>query len=114
VTLSETTLGGSWLAAQQGVDPLWIERRRRAGELLAVRDPNRSEWRYPVWQFDADGHVRPAVAKLLELAREKRIPPARVGQLLERRVGLVGGRTVRELLLADDSEHVLAEIRAAV
>ena len=112
--MTDAMLSASWLAARNGVDPIRIERRRRAGELLAVRDPTGKEWWYPMWQFDDDGEVRPPVAKLLELAREKRIPPARLGQLLERKVGLVGGKTVRDLLMNCGSEHALAEIRAAV
>jgi hypothetical protein len=113
--VKEAALNASWLAARQGVDPLLIERRRRAGELLAIRDEARREWRYPAWQFDDRGDVRPAVATLLEVAREKRIPPARIGQLLERKVGLVGGgRTVRELLVNGGSEQALAEIRSAI
>jgi hypothetical protein len=112
--VSDATLSGSWLAVRHGVDPIRIERRRRAGELLAVRDQARGEWRYPMWQFDDDGHLRPAVEQLLAVAREKRIPPSRLGQLLERKVGLVGGRTVRDLLMNGGSEHALAEIRAAI
>jgi hypothetical protein len=112
--VTDATLSASWLAARNGVDPIWIERRRRAGELLALRDTARNEWRYPMWQFDDDGAVRPAVEKLLALAREQRIPPARLGQLLERKVGLIGGKTVRELLMDGGSEHALAEIRTAV
>jgi hypothetical protein len=112
--MTDTTLSGSWLAARHGVDPLRIERQRRAGELLAIRDEARREWRYPAWQFDDRGQVRPAVAKLLELARENRIPAARIEQLLDRKVGLVGGSTVRELLANGGTEQALAEIRAAI
>lgn len=113
--MKDATLNASWLAARHGVDPLLIERRRRAGELLAIRDETRSEWRYPAWQFDERGEVRPAVAKLLELARQNRIPPSRVEQLLDRKVGLVGGgRTVRDLLVNGSSEQALTEIRSAI
>jgi hypothetical protein len=113
--MTDPTLSGSWLAARQGVDPLRIERQRRAGELLAIRDETRREWRYPAWQFDDRGKVRPAVAKLLELARENRIPAARIEQLLDRKVGLVGGgSTVRELLANGVTEQALAEIRSAI
>jgi hypothetical protein len=113
--MTDATLNASWLAARQGVDPLRIEGRRRAGELLAIRDKARGEWRYPVWQFDDRGEVRPAVARLLELAKQNRIPAARVEQLLERKVGLVGGgRTVRELLVNGSADQALAEIRSAI
>jgi hypothetical protein len=111
--VTDRTLNASWLAARHGVDPVRIERRRRAGELLAVRD-RAGEWRYPMWQFDDQGEVRPAVAELLAVARERRIPPAKLGQLLDRKVGLVGGKTVGELLRTGGSEQALGEIRAAI
>ena len=57
--VKDTTLSASWLAVRHGADPIRIERRRRAGELLAVRDKGGGEWRYPMWQFDDDGEVRP-------------------------------------------------------
>jgi hypothetical protein len=113
--MTDTALNASWLAARQGVDPLRIERRRRAGELLAIRDEARREWRYPMWQFDDQGEVRPAVARLLQLAKENRIPATRIEQLLERKVGLVGGgSTVRELLVNGGAEQALAEVRAGL
>ena len=112
--MKDTTLSASWLAVRQGADPIRIERRRRAGELLAVRDKGGGEWRYPMWQFDDEGEVRPAVQKLLEVAREQHIPPAELGRLLDRKVGLIGGKTVRDLLMNGGSEHALAEIRAAI
>jgi hypothetical protein len=112
--MNETTLNATWLAARQGIDPVRIERLRRAGELLAIRDQARSEWRYPLWQFDADGAVRPAVARLLQVAKEKRITADRLEQLLDRRVGLVGGTTVRELLADGGSDQALDEISAAI
>lgn len=113
--MTDTALSASWLAARQGVDPLRIERLRRSGELLAIRDEVRREWRYPMWQFDEQGDVRPAVARLLQLAKENRIPAARIEQLLDRKVGLVGGgTTVRDLLVNGGAEQALAEIRSAV
>lgn len=111
--MTSSTLSASWLAARQGIDPVRIERRRRAGELLATRDEHGREWRYPMWQFDAEGEVRPAVARLLQLAKENRIPQDKLEQLLERKVGLVGGKTVRELLLDGGADQALAEVRGA-
>ena len=46
-------LPGTWLAERLAVDPLKIDAMRRAGELIAVREPGSSEWRYPAWQFDS-------------------------------------------------------------
>jgi len=92
------TLTGSWLAFRLGVDPVRIDRMRKAGELYGVRSDS-GEWHYPSWQFDAEGKTKPAVAQLLEAAREQRIAGEELTQLLERRVGLVGGgKRVRELL----------------
>ena len=109
--MADTTLTGTWLAARDGVDPLRIERRRRAGELLATREQD--EWRYPAWQFDAEGRVLPAVQRLLQMAKDDGIPHERLTRLLERKVGLVRGRTLRELLLEDGCEQALAEVRGA-
>jgi hypothetical protein len=110
---TDATLNATWLAARHGVDPLLIERRRRAGEMLATRDETSGEWRYPMWQFDAEGRLRAPVERVLQVAKENGIPPDRLEQLLERRVGLVGGTTIRELLLAGDAEQALAEVRGA-
>ena len=46
------TLPATWLAQRAGVDPARIDVLRRAGELIAVREPGSSEWRYPAWQFE--------------------------------------------------------------
>ena len=68
-------LTGSWLAFRLGVDPVRIERMRRAGELYAVRNDS-GEWEYPGWQFDAAGELKPAVAEFLASARREKIAPA--------------------------------------
>jgi hypothetical protein len=91
-------LTGSWLAFRLGVDPVRIERMRREGELYAVRNDS-GEWEYPGWQFDAVGELKPAVAEFLASARKEKIAPAELTELLERRVGLAGGKRVRDLLL---------------
>lgn len=105
-------LSTAWLAARRGLDPVQVERRRLDGELYAVRDDSR--WVYPAWQFDETGEVRSAVRRLLELAAERHAGSDAVASLLERRVGLVRGRTVRELLLNGGEERALAEARRAL
>jgi len=105
-------LTGSWLASRLGVDPLRIEGMRRAGELYAVRPEGSREWRYPSWQFDVDGQTKPAVRRLLFAAREAHIPPARLTELLNRKVGLVDGTRVLDLLLSGSEERVIAEVTA--
>ena len=106
-------LTGSWLAARFGVDPVRVERMRRSGELYAVRSPGSDEWRYPSWQFEADGTTKPAVKRLLRAAHEQRISALQLDELLERRVGLVGGRTVRDLLLNDGEDRAIEAVRRA-
>jgi len=91
-------LTGSWLAFRLGADPVRIDRMRRGGELYAVRNDS-GEWEYPSWQFDAVCQVKPAVADFLASARRKKIAPSELTELLERRVGLAGGKRVRDLLL---------------
>lgn len=89
-------LTGSWLAFRLGVDPVRIDSMRRAGELYAVRDESKSEWLYPSWQFDGAGRTKDAVRQMIQTAKRDRID---VHELLGRRVGLVRGKTVRDLLL---------------
>lgn len=105
-------LTGSWLAFRLGVDPVRIDRMRKAGELYAVRGDS-GEWLYPSWQFDEAGKTKPAVARFLEMAREERIAAAELTELLDRRVGLVGGERVRDLLLNGGEWSALGEMRGA-
>lgn len=88
-------LTGSWLAFRLGVDPARIESMRKAGELYAVRDESRGEWHYPSWQFDSAGQTKPAVREMLRTARAERRSPR---ELLEQKIGLVGGRRTKDLL----------------
>lgn len=67
-----TYLSGAWLAQRFGVDPLEVDALRRAGALHAVRN-GAGEWKYPSWQFQADGRTKPAVRRLLAAAHGQRI-----------------------------------------
>src|SRR6266480_2790557 len=109
----DDALTGSWLAARWGTDPVAIEARRRGGELFARRDPGSDEWRYPAWQFDEEGRVRPEVERVLTAAREAGFRPGQLGEILDRRVGLARGRTMVDSLRGGDPAPVLAVIRAA-
>ena len=111
--MTQNALSGSWLASRLGIDPLRVEALRRAGELIAVRAEGAHEWRYPAWQFDSEGKTKPAVRRLLAMARADRISTARVLELLDRRVGLVGGESVRELLLNGGEEQAIEHVRSA-
>ena len=57
------TLPATWLAQRAAVDPAKIDALRRAGELIAVREPGSIEWRYPAWQFE-NGKPRQAMVRL--------------------------------------------------
>ena len=52
------SLTGSWLAERLAIDPLKIEAMRRAGELIAVREPGSGDWHYPAWQFEPEAAAR--------------------------------------------------------
>jgi hypothetical protein len=104
------SLSASWLSTKSGVDTVMINAMRRAGELVAVRPARSQEWRYPAWQFDADGRVRPEVARALEAARARGLRTEQLHELLERRSGITGGARLRDELLAGRVDHVLAAI----
>ena len=108
-----TYLSGSWLAQRFGVDPLRIDRMRREGELYAFRNGT-GEWKYPSWQFEADGKTKPAVRRLLAAAHAQRIDALELDELLDKRVGLVGGTTIRELLVNGGEDRAVAELLSAV
>jgi len=110
---AERGLTGSWLAQRLGSDPVDLEARRRAGELYAVRPEGSPDWIYPAWQFDEHMRIRPEVERVLAAAREARVTPARVEELLDRRVGLSGGETMRDLLLRGDPGPLVEAIRSA-
>lgn len=85
---------------------------RRAGELIGVRERGSTEWRYPAWQFDA-GRPRPAVARVVAAARESGVEESRLYDVLTAPLGLRGGRTLVDLLLAGRDDEVVAAVRAA-
>jgi hypothetical protein len=107
----DRALSASWLSTRWGVDTVRINAMRRAGELFAVRAPGSQEWRYPSWQFDSDGTVKPDVARVLAAARERGVGPERLGEILQQRSGLTGSSRVLDDLLAGRVDHVLSSIR---
>ncbi len=112
-TRYSTTLPATWLASRMAVDPARIDAMRRAGELIAVREPGSTEWRYPAWQFDS-GKPRPSVARVVAAARESGVDEARLYDVLTMQLGLRdgGGRLV-DLLLEGRDDEVVAAVRAA-
>jgi hypothetical protein len=108
-----TTLPATWLAARMAVDPARIDAMRRAGELIAVREPGSTEWRYPAWQFDA-GKPRPSVARVVAAARESGVDESRLYEVLTTQLGLrASGRRLVDLLLEGREDEVVAAVRAA-
>jgi hypothetical protein len=109
-----TTVAATWLAARLAVDPARIDAMRRAGELIAVREPGSTEWRYPAWQFEAAGQPRPSIARVVAAARETGIDEARLYDVLTAPLGLrAGGRRLVDLLLEGRDDEVVAAVRSA-
>jgi hypothetical protein len=107
------SLPATWLAERLAVDPARIDAMRRAGELIAVREPGSTEWRYPGWQFDG-GIPRPSIARVVATARAHRLDEARLYDLLTTPLGLRdGGRRLVDLLVNGRDDDVVAAIRAA-
>ena len=108
-----TALPATWLAARMAVDPAKIDGLRRAGELIAVREPGSTEWRYPAWQFDA-GRPRPGISRVVAAARESGVDEARLYDVLTTPLGLRdGGRRLVDLLREGRDDEVVAAVRAA-
>jgi len=109
----DATLRATWLAQRMGVDPARVDAMRRAGEMIAVRDPGSTEWRYPAWQFHA-GKPREGVARIVSAARESGVDEGQLYGLLTSPLGLRGdGRTMVDLLLEGREDEVVAAVRAA-
>lgn len=107
------TLPATWLAQRMAIDPARIDALRRAGELIAVREPGSTEWRYPAWQFHA-GKPRAGVARVIAAAREAGLDEARLYDVLTARLGLRGdGRRLVDLLLEGRDDEVVAAVRSA-
>jgi hypothetical protein len=107
------SLPATWLAERLAVDPARIDAMRRAGELIAVREPGSTEWRYPAWQFDG-GAPRPGIARVVATARANKIEDGRLYDLLTARLGMrEGGQRLVDLLVSGREDDVVAAIRAA-
>lgn len=104
---------GAWLAAKLAIEPRLLEARRRAGELLAVRIEGATDYRYPTWQFGVDGEPLPAIAPLLQAAREAGLDDGALYELLQRRDGLTGSGRLLDAVREGHVERVLVVIRSA-
>jgi hypothetical protein len=85
--------------------------RQKAGTLLAITD--RGQWRFPAWQFDAEGPDG-IIAGLPEVIRSMRRPISDVGRVrwFLTPKPLLGGRTPLDALRAGDVDEVVAEAEA--
>ena len=107
------TLTATWLAERAAVDPAKIDALRRAGELIAVREPGSTEWRYPAWQFD-NGQPRTGIARVVAAARDCGLDDGELYAVLTSPLGLRGeGRTLVDLLLEGREDEVVTAVRAA-
>jgi hypothetical protein len=107
------TLPATWLAERAAVDPAKIDALRRAGELIAVREPGSTEWRYPAWQFD-NGQPRTGIARVVAAARDRGLDDAKLYAVLTSPLGLRDeGRTLVDLLLEGREDEVVTAVRAA-
>jgi hypothetical protein len=107
------TLPATWLASRLAVDPAYIDAMRRAGELIAVREPGSSEWRYPAWQFE-HGTPRRSVARIVATARSNGIDETKLFDVLTAPLGLRDqGRNLVDLMHEGRDDEVVAAVRTA-
>ena len=107
------TLPATWLAERAAVDPAKIDGLRRAGELIAVREPGSTEWCYPAWQFD-NGKPRTGIARIVAAARACGLDDAQLYAVLTSPLGLRDdGRTLVDLLVEGREDEVVTAVRAA-
>jgi len=103
-------LTGSWLAERLGVDPLEIDAMRRAGELIGVRKPGSNDWLYPPWQFSG-WRPRPAIPRIVRLARAGGMGETRLYEILTAPLGLRGSRRLADLLKEGRDDEVVEAVR---
>lgn len=109
--LTTVQLPASWLSTRFGIDAREIEKLRASGELYAVE--GEGEWLYSAWQFGPGGAIPEAVRNVVRVAKQRGIDEPRLAELLRRRVGLVGGQRLVDLLFAGNSARIVAELRTA-
>src|SRR5205823_10695100 len=107
-----TPLPASWLSSRLGISAAEIEQLRERGELYAVR--GEGEWLYPAWQFGPGGTIPIGLRDAVRAARAAGLSEAGLVVWLRRRVGLVGGGRLLDLLFEGRSDYVLDAVRATV
>jgi hypothetical protein len=108
----EDCLSASWLAARLSVEPVKLDVMRRAGELLAVRRPDSTEWLYPAWQY-AGRTPRRIIPRLVNVARESGMSEMRLYEVLTAPLGLGGRRRLVDLIVEGRDEEVVQAVRSA-
>ena len=111
--LRAESLSTSWLAKRRGDDPARIDLMRRRRELLGVRPPGTQDYLYPAWQFGRDGQPLPGMRRVLEAAAAAGIDDMQLYELMNRSVGLGGGRRLADVLRDGGDDHVVAAIAAS-
>src|SRR4051794_12618213 len=106
-----SSISTSWLGARLGRDPGALDAARREGRLLGTRAD--SGYTFPAWQFGRDGHVLPALPRVISAARAVGLSDERLGSLLQARSGLGSGRVLADALRDGNVEHVLSGVHAA-
>jgi hypothetical protein len=107
-----TPLPQSWLCTRLGIRASEIERLRERGELYAERGDEGGEWLYPAWQFGPGGTIPGGVRDVVWAARSAGLSQSGLLALLRRRVGLMGGGRLVDLLFEGRSDYVVAAIRS--
>ncbi len=102
----------SWLAERFAVDPAQIDALRRAGELIAVREPGSTEWLYPAWQLNGT-EPKPVIARITVAAREANLDETQLYEVLTGRLGMRGDRRLVDLIAEGRDEEVVAAVRSA-
>lgn len=111
-TPPDALMPGAWLAIKLGIEPRFLDARRRAGELLAVPSERGGDHLYPLWQLGPDGRVLPAVSRALAAAREAGLSGDELYTLLRRR-HMTGGGRLLDALREGREGPALEAIRAA-
>ena len=106
-----TQLPESWLCTRLGIKAAEIERLREQGSLFAERHAESGEWCYPAWQFGPGGTVPGGVRDVVRAARAAGLSESSLLSLLRRRVGLMGGGRLLDLLFEGRADYVVATIR---
>ena len=101
----------TWLAVRLAIEPAKIDAMRRAGELIAVREPGSTGWLYPPWQFDGREPLA-SIPRVVRAARDARIDEGRLYTILTARRGLTRSGAVYELLREGRVDEVVEVVRA--